>query len=91
MTGWNMPRRSARNVVKEPQCKEKQVFDDSKCQTPAVVADVIDDFVAEAESQEILGNDDDVSKDLVERDNKEPCKVFSYILSNKFCIFITKI
>ena len=51
-----------------------------------MVADVIDDFVAEAESQEILGNDDDVSNDLVERDNKEPCKVFSYILSNKFCI-----
>ena len=83
-----MPRRSARNIVKESQSKENQVFDQSKSQTPSVVVDVIDDFVAEAESQEILGNDNDVSKDQVQIHNEKPCKVFAYILSNKLFISI---
>ena len=60
MTGWNMPRRSARNVVKDSEYDEKQVLDVTKDQTASVVGDVIDDFVAEAESQEYIVNDDEV-------------------------------
>ena len=55
-----MPRRSARNVVKDSEYDEKQVLDVTKDQTASVVGDVIDDFVAEAESQEYIVNDDEV-------------------------------
>ena len=55
-----MPRRSARNVVKDSEYDEKQVLDVTKDQTASIVADVIDDFVAEAESQEYIVNDDEV-------------------------------
>ena len=58
-----MPRRSARNVVKESEYEEKQVLEVSKNQLPSVVTDVIDDFVAEAESQDVIGNEDDRTKE----------------------------
>ena len=54
-----MPRRSARNVVKDSEYDEKQVLDVTKDQTASIVADVIDDFVAEAERQEYIVNDDE--------------------------------
>ena len=57
-----MPRRSARNVVKDSEYDEKQVLDVTKDQTASVVGDVIDDFVAEAESQEYIINDDEANE-----------------------------
>ena len=47
-----MPRRSARNTAKDVENKEEHVSEDTKPQSISVVADVIDDFVAEAESQD---------------------------------------
>ena len=61
-----MPRRSARNVVKDSEYDEKQVLDITKDPTASVVADVIDDFVAEAESQEFIVNDEETNQQAQE-------------------------
>ena len=63
-----MPRRSARNVVKDSEYDEKQVLDITKDPTASVVADVIDDFVAEAESQEFIVNDEETNQQAQEND-----------------------
>ena len=76
MTGWNMPRRSARNTAKEVENKEEHVSEDTKHQSISVVADVIDDFVAEAESQDAFENDGDKEKSQSEEEKERLEKVF---------------
>ena len=71
-----MPRRSARNTAKEVENKEEHVIEDTKPQSISVVADVIDDFVAEAESQDAFENDVDKEKSQSEEENDRLEKVF---------------
>ena len=71
-----MPRRSARNTAKEPENKEEHVIEDTKPQSISVVADVIDDFVAEAESQDAFENDVDKEKSQSEEEKERLEKVF---------------
>ena len=71
-----MPRRSARNTAKEVENKEEHVSEDTKHQSISVVADVIDDFVAEAESQDAFENDVDKEKSQSEEENDRLEKVF---------------
>ena len=71
-----MPRRSARNTAKELENKEEHISEDTKPQSISVVADVIDDFVAEAESQDAFENDVDKEKSQSEEENDRLEKVF---------------
>ena len=61
-----MPRRSARNVAKETQSHEEPETETDKVQYQSTVVDVIDEFVAVAEDQEVIEDEEDVttSKDL---------------------------
>ena len=81
-----MPRRSARNTAKEPENKEEHVSEDTKHQSISVVADVIDDFVAEAESQDAFENDGDKEKSQRKEEKERLEKAFRY-----FSILILKI
>ena len=83
MTGRNMPRRSARNVVKDSEYDEKQVLDVTKDQTASIVADVIDDFVAEAERQEYIVNDDE-GNEKAQEDEEGSHKVSLFIQQISF-------
>ena len=78
-----MPRRSARNVVKDSEYDEKQVLDVTKDQTASIVADVIDDFVAEAERQEYIVNDDE-GNEKAQEDEEGSHKVSLFILQISF-------
>ena len=71
-----MPRRSARNTAKEVENKEEHVSEDTKPQSISVVADVIDDFVAEAESQDAFENDGDKEKSQSQEEKERLEKVF---------------
>ena len=78
-----MPRRSARNVVKDSEYDEKQVLDVTKDQTASVVGDVIDDFVAEAERQEYIVNDDE-GNEKAQEDEEGSHKVSLFIQQISF-------
>ena len=78
-----MPRRSARNVVKDSEYDEKQVLDVTKDQTASIVADVIDDFVAEAERQEYIVNDDE-GNEKAQEDEEGSHKVSLFIQQISF-------
>ena len=71
-----MPRRSARNTAKDVENKEEQDSEDNKHQSISVVADVIDDFVAEAESQDTFENDGDKEKSQSKEEKERLEKVF---------------
>ena len=61
-----MPRRSARNISKETQSHEEPETETDKVKAHSTVVDVIDEFVAVAEDQEGIENEEDIatSKDL---------------------------
>ena len=54
-----MPRRSSRNNAKGTQSNEKPKLSPDTSYSPSGVVDVIDDFVAAAEDQEVLENNED--------------------------------
>ena len=55
----NMPRRSSRNNPKGIQSNDKLQSSPDTSYTPSGVVDVIDEFVAAAEDQEVLENNED--------------------------------
>ena len=66
-----MPRRSARHITKDSQCQEESELENDNRQLPPGVVEVIDEFVAVAENQEGLENQDDMCKDTdVDADKK---------------------
>ena len=55
----NMPRRSSRNNPKGIQSNDKPKLSPDTSYSPSGVVDVIDEFVAAAEDQEVLENNED--------------------------------
>ena len=79
----SMPRRSTRNIAKDVPGQDSAATDPVKAQGESAVVDVIDEFVAVAEGQEGIENEETIStpNDLPKANTAPDVSLAKYIYS----------